>query len=138
MGSGNPGTECFPDALRFRLGDDGQLSSIPAEPLAADARKQGDGQGAYLKLIAGLLGVSFDSLKLRQQRKHVRQALGIAAGATAMLVVTSFLAVTAYRAQQDAERKRDQAENLISFMLGDLREKLQPVGRLDVLDGVLA
>jgi tetratricopeptide (TPR) repeat protein len=135
-GSGNPGTECFPDALRFRLGDDGQLSSIPAEPLAADARKQGDGQGAYLKLIAGLLGVSFDSLKLRQQRKHVRQALGIAAGATAMLVVTSFLAVTAYRAQQDAERKRDQAENLISFMLGDLREKLQPVGRLDVLDGV--
>lgn len=135
-GSGILGSESFPEALRFQLGDDGELSSVPAEPLAADARKQGDGKGAYLKLIAGLLGVSFDSLKLRQQRRQIRQALGIAAGATAMLVVTSFLAVTAYRAQQDAERTRDQAENLISFMLGDLREKLQPVGRLDVLDGV--
>ena len=131
-----PGIECFPQALKFQLGDDGELTSVAAEPLAADARKQADGKDAYLKLIAGLLDVSFDSLKLRQQRKIFRQAIGIAAGATAMLVVTSFLAVTAYRAQEDAEQKRDQAENLISFMLGDLREKLQPVGRLDVLDGV--
>jgi tetratricopeptide (TPR) repeat protein len=29
-----------------------------------------------------------------------------------------------------------QAEGLIEYMIGDLRKKLQPVGRLDVLDGV--
>ena len=29
-----------------------------------------------------------------------------------------------------------QAEDLIDFMLGDLRAKLDPVGRLDVLDDV--
>ncbi len=35
-----------------------------------------------------------------------------------------------------AEGHRAQAENLIDFMLGDLRDKLTPVGRLDVLDDV--
>jgi tetratricopeptide (TPR) repeat protein len=35
-----------------------------------------------------------------------------------------------------AEYARDQADGLINFMLHDLRDKLQPVGRLDVLDDV--
>jgi len=39
-------------------------------------------------------------------------------------------------AQNDAEKRRAQAENLIEFMLGDLRRKLEPVGRLDILDDV--
>ncbi|HUO83701.1 MAG TPA: serine/threonine-protein kinase, partial [Thermoanaerobaculia bacterium] len=37
-------------------------------------------------------------------------------------------------AREEADRRRAQAEELIGFMLGDLRAKLQPVGRLDVLD----
>ena len=39
-------------------------------------------------------------------------------------------------AREDATRRRDQAEDLIGFMLGDLRNKLRGVGRLDVLDSV--
>ena len=39
-------------------------------------------------------------------------------------------------AREDANRRRDQAETLIGFMLGDLRSRLQRVGRLDVLDAV--
>ena len=35
-----------------------------------------------------------------------------------------------------AEQNRAQAEDLMGFMLGDLRDKLEPVGRLDVLDDV--
>jgi tetratricopeptide (TPR) repeat protein/predicted Ser/Thr protein kinase len=35
-----------------------------------------------------------------------------------------------------AQRNRDEAESLVEFMLGDLRERLEPVGRLDVLDEV--
>jgi len=35
-----------------------------------------------------------------------------------------------------AERRRAQAESLIGFMVDDLRKKLEPVGRLDVLSGV--
>jgi tetratricopeptide (TPR) repeat protein len=42
----------------------------------------------------------------------------------------------AVEARAEAERRRAQAENLIEFMLGDLRTKLEPVGRLDILDAV--
>jgi len=42
----------------------------------------------------------------------------------------------AVAARAEADRRRGQAEDLIEFMLGDLRNKLEPVGRLDVLDDV--
>ena len=60
----------------------------------------------------------------------------LAAGALAGMAVTLVLAVAAYLARQDAQRSREQAEDLVSFMVGDLRERLEPVGRLDVLDAV--
>ncbi len=44
----------------------------------------------------------------------------------------------AVAAREEAERRRGQAEDLVQFMLGDLRERLEPVGRLDALDGVAA
>jgi serine/threonine-protein kinase len=44
----------------------------------------------------------------------------------------------AVAARQEAERRRSQAEDLVQFMLGDLRQRLEPVGRLDALDGVAA
>jgi tRNA A-37 threonylcarbamoyl transferase component Bud32/tetratricopeptide (TPR) repeat protein len=34
----------------------------------------------------------------------------------------------------EAQRRRGQAEDLIDFMMGDLHSKLEPIGRLDVLD----
>ncbi len=59
--------ECFPQAIKFKLGSNGNLSSSPAEPIAGDARDGKDGkENALLKLIAGLLGVGFDQLKQRQ------------------------------------------------------------------------
>lgn len=64
-----------------------------------------------------------------------RHRLGVAAG----VVVVSALAVgvgVALWEANEAKRQRVQAEGLIEFMLGDLRKKLQPVGRLDVLDAV--
>ena len=42
----------------------------------------------------------------------------------------------AIAARADAEARRAQAEDLINFMVGDLRTKLEPVHRLDVLDAV--
>jgi serine/threonine-protein kinase len=42
----------------------------------------------------------------------------------------------AVAARAEAERRRGQAEDLVQFMLGDLRQRLEPVGRLDALDGV--
>ncbi len=60
----------------------------------------------------------------------------IATAASVVLLVVSFLAIQAIRAREDADLRRGQAENLIDFMVGDLRAKLAPIGRLDVLDDV--
>jgi tetratricopeptide (TPR) repeat protein len=38
-------------------------------------------------------------------------------------------------ARREADRRRQQAEGLVAFIVGDLRTKLEAVGRLDVLDG---
>jgi eukaryotic-like serine/threonine-protein kinase len=42
----------------------------------------------------------------------------------------------AVAAQREAATRRGQAEDLIGFMLGDLRKKLEPLGKLDLLDDV--
>jgi hypothetical protein len=42
----------------------------------------------------------------------------------------------AVAAEDSANHARDQADGLINFMLYDLRDKLEPTGRLDVLDDV--
>ncbi len=48
----------------------------------------------------------------------------------------SLRASAALVAQRDAERRRDQSEDLIGFMVGDLRTQLKPVGRLETLRSV--
>lgn len=42
----------------------------------------------------------------------------------------------AQTAQALAEQRRNDAERLIQFMLGDFADKLRPIGRLELLDGV--
>src|SRR5262245_15647870 len=60
--------ECFPPALRFKLGPDGTLTGEREEPVAADARPQHDGKAvARLKVVAGLLGLGLD-----EDRKSTR------------------------------------------------------------------
>jgi len=115
---------CFPSASI----EDGR------EPLAADARPQGDGkERAFLKLVAGLLGVRFDDLVQREAQRRNRKYTIIAAAAVAGMAVTSTLAISAHVARNDAQRRQAQAEDLLGFMLGDLRQKLTKVGRLDLM-----
>jgi len=76
-------------------------------------------------------------------RKFVRRnRLAVAFGATVMVGLAAF-AVSATvqsqrtsRARDLAEARRGQAEELIDFMLTDLRGKLEPLGRLDVLNDI--
>lgn len=137
---GEPGSgderECFPPALRALKRDtpDGPKC---AEPIAADIRSEGDGRGnAKLKLIAGLVGVNLDALKQREARRRQRQLLGITAASVAGMIFTVALSLIALKARHEAERQQAQAEGLVEFMLGDLRKKLEPVGRLDVMEVV--
>ncbi|MEO6104545.1 MAG: hypothetical protein ABIP44_13045, partial [Pseudoxanthomonas sp.] len=60
----------------------------------------------------------------------------IAAGSLAIAALTIGLAIFAMIARQESEIRRHQGEKLIGFMLGDLRTKLEPIGKLDVLDAV--
>ncbi len=71
----------------------------------------------------------------RAQRRR-RLSAAIAGVSLAVLLVVSFLALQAFDARREADRRRGQAESLIGFMVGDLRQKLEPIGRLDVLDEV--
>jgi tetratricopeptide (TPR) repeat protein len=52
------------------------------------------------------------------------------------MAVMGALAAAAFIARNEAQRQRTHAEGLIEFMLTDLRKKLEPSGRLEVMDGV--
>lgn len=140
--SGIPGREadeCFPGALRFSLGPDGRPDGAPLEPMAADLRPRRDGlRLATLKLVAGMLGagVGVDALVRRDDRRRIRRMAMVSAASVAAMAVMAVLTVMAVRARTEAQARRAQAEDLLEFMLGDLRRKLDPVGRLDALDAV--
>ena len=88
--------ECFPPAVRYRVGSDGELLDAQAEPVAADLRKGRDGRtNAKLKLLAGLLDVEYDELKQREKQRRLWQRLRLVGACVALLLVTmiTYLAV---------------------------------------------
>ena len=136
--------DCFPPALRSEIGPDGTLSARPAEIVAADARPHGDGrEGAFVRLLAGLLGVGFDELRQRELQRRQRRLTLITAASVCGMALTLGLAAYAWRARtdalearNDARRRQEQAEDLLGFMVGDLRVPLAKLNKLDVLDAV--
>lgn len=134
---GREDEECFPPALRYKYDRRGHRTNKRAEPLAADFREGGGGRRlAFLKLVAGMLGVGLDELVQRETTRRQRRLAMLAAASLAGMAVTSTLAVTAIKARDAAREQRREAEGLIGFMVGDLKDKLEPIGRLDALDGV--
>jgi len=138
---GEPGSsedECFPAALTHAVSADLAIGErLADEPLAADARKQGDGrQRAMLKLAAAMLGVGLDDLVRRDAARRTRRLAWLAAASLAGMALAIGLALFAFQQREQAIYQREQADSLIEFMLTDLREKLEPVGRLDALDVV--
>ena len=139
---GDPGSRtsqanCFPASLRVRYDANGKPIPGEIEPIAADIRKQADGKSlAWLKIVSGLLGVGLDDIRQRElQRKQHRMA-AITIASLAAFAVTAVLAITAVVARNDADHRRAQAEDLLSFMVVDLRDSLTPIGRLDLLEKV--
>lgn len=76
--------------------------------------------------------------RIALEKAHRRRKVSaiVAAVSLVVLLAVSFLALQALEARREADRRRGQAEGLIGFMVGDLRQKLEPIGRLDVLDDV--
>lgn len=103
--------ECFPEALKYKVDTHGQISDERVEPIAADLRPGKDGKlNTKLKTIAGILGVSFDELKRRDQRRRVIRNSWLAATVFVVLVTIALLAMVA------TEQSHKALENKIAGM----------------------
>lgn len=123
---GDPERECFPPALRFQLDEAGELTDIPAEPIAADVRKGGDGRRlALLKLVAGLTGLPLDALARRDAARRQRRMAWVASVMSGAFLMTLLLAlyaneqrVEAVRQKRIAEAQTRTAEASLDFLIG--------------------
>lgn len=105
----DPAHAAFPPMLALASPDrpDGPCG----EPLAADARPEADGFGpAFLKLAAGLLGVRYDELRRRDQRRRQRIWTAVIAGALLLAAVFAYLAWQASQARDAARAAQARAE----------------------------
>jgi len=115
----------------------GDAARPALHPLAADFRpSSAEREAAFLKLVAPLAGVGLDALVRRDAQRRIRQLGMIAGGAVAATAIMALLTVVAINGRAAAERERAKSESLVDFMLTDLRKKLKPVGRLDLLSTV--
>jgi len=142
---GREAEECFPKTLLYKVGADLQPTEEAEDaPLAADARETGDGKrGAKLKLAAAMLSVGYDALQRRDDRRRAQRRRFAMSAMAASIALLGGLTIFAFNqrnaaivARNDAEFQRDEAQSLVEFMLTDLRQRLDAVGRLDILDAV--
>ena len=118
--------------LRCTVRDPGQRYAS-ARAVAADLQRYLDGE----VVEAYTAGLAYRLTRFVLRNKLVVGMAG--AVAVALLVASVAVAVFALRAQAArgrAELRQGQAEELIRFMVVDLRKKLDSLGRLDILDEV--
>lgn len=84
------------------------LLDLGSEPLAADARRSGDNKrNAFLKLVAGVVGVRYDDLRQREQHRHHRRLLAIATAASIGFILMTGLATFAMVSRAQAVQERE-------------------------------
>jgi eukaryotic-like serine/threonine-protein kinase len=103
---GDPQRECFPPALRFKLGADGALTDEREEPIAADARRSADGKRLALqKVVAGLLGVPFDDVRKRDAIAASFRMTVVAAGVAVFAVIAMAAGYFVWHAGEQGRRE---------------------------------
>jgi tetratricopeptide (TPR) repeat protein len=123
--------------LRATYDGVGLPTGVRAEQFEGDFRRVGVvREEGKLKLIAGMLGLGLDDLVRREQQRRQKRLTFIAAASIAGMAMTSGLAIFAFDKRDEARDQRREAEGLVGFMLGDLREELEPIGKLKALDAV--
>jgi tetratricopeptide (TPR) repeat protein len=135
------------DAATLRSTLAGDLDCVALEALERDRELRYPTANAFAEDLENYLGdrpvVAHTSSVSYRARKFVRRHTAGVAFAAAMVVLLVASAVGATiqagrlaRARAVAVARQDQAEELIGFMLGDLRDRLSVMGRLDLLDAV--
>jgi serine/threonine-protein kinase len=108
------------------------LKKLPAERYANAAELAAD----LRRFLAHEPITARPDTPLYRSMKFVRRhRAGVAAAGVAVTALGVGIGVALWQARE-ARAQRVQAEGLVEYMISDLRKKLQPVGRLDVLDGV--
>ncbi len=130
-------------ALRIRTRLEGETQQWLADGRRADRllRKGRPLAEAMELLTARTVPLSAEVTALinasaRQARRADRLRLGAVAGFALVALVAVAMGFQARQAETLAAQRREEAEGLVDFMLGDLTEKLQPLAKLDLLDGV--
>jgi len=107
--------EAFPPAIR-ELGRNSSPTSATIEPLAADVRPVSGERSTYLRqmaklrILAAILVVNFDDLRLRERERQHRRLAWATAAATLLLAVMTALAGIALWQRQIAVRERQRTE----------------------------
>jgi tRNA A-37 threonylcarbamoyl transferase component Bud32/tetratricopeptide (TPR) repeat protein len=136
------GRELFPEGLTARevigraaRGEtaalDGDLPSDVAKLVTALKRFAPADRPTANEAVQRLRHMAARSQRLVQRAIAAAIALFVLAGAWRYTVDLR-------RERAEAQRRRAQADELIEFMLVDLRKKLEPVGRLDIMNDVAA
>jgi len=100
----DPADESFPHSLRFET-DGPDTAPIRIEPIAADLRPEGDGrERAFLKIVAGLLGVGFDDLYQREKRREQRRRMLLTAAVAAGILILAAI-YWSFRSELGSVRK---------------------------------
>jgi len=106
--------ECFPQSMRFDV--NAANVRVQVEPIAADLRPEGDGrERAFLKIVAGLLGVGFDDLYQREKRRQKRRQM--------MLVAAAILALAGIGATWWSIARIGQSQKQISQKVATVQQQ---------------
>ena len=107
------------------------------EPLAANLGSSKESfRLGVTQIAAAMLGVGLDKLIQRDTHRKRRRLQTITAGALIFSTAMGITTFSAVMAQKTAEANRIQAEGLVEYMITDMKAKLEPVKRLDILNGV--
>ena len=137
---GGPTQRWSPESRRLSVEVRGDVETIVAKALKKSPSERYANAGAMADDIRRYLAhepiaARPDSRLYRAVRFVQRHRTGVTATSLAIAALGAGIGIALWQARE-AQAQRVQAEGLVEYMIGDLRKKLQPVGRLDVLDGV--
>jgi formylglycine-generating enzyme required for sulfatase activity len=126
---GDPNQEPFPSALRFAVGNDGTMTDVPADIIAADLRDEGDGfELALAKVVARLIGLTPD-LVYRRAEKAERATIRLKRRRQILLASLAATIVAILGLSQIGLLNREQIENLYNLSRNQTRNSTLTTGQ---------
>jgi WD40 repeat protein len=126
----DPEIMCFAPSMLRKAGIDGRLSDEADEPLAPDVRKEPFNR-LIARLVAGLLGLQFDTLWQREQRRIRRRNSLIGGGILIAAVATGVGIKLTLDAERQSELARQQQLRAESGNLATAAQTAMDEGRVN-------